>query len=174
MKASPSGGEITPLIISPIWGGELQTWVRGAGIDIPISANNESFPLGSEGGLGKEDGRGEWEKGDRRGEAKREVGLLLHSHTHRLHWKPLLLSFFFYWTAEDGEYPNSLTEVSTCDGFYTTHSGTLKTTQNLRKRVPEGRRLEEKFSKNHKTIQVGQNKHCTRFHTDILFIQPSS
>lgn len=31
---------------------ELQTWVRGAGIDIPISTNNESFPLGSAGGGG--------------------------------------------------------------------------------------------------------------------------
>lgn len=61
------------------------------------------------------------------------MGLLLHSHTHRLHWKPLLLSFF-YWTAEDGEYPNPLTEVSTRDGFYAAHTGSLKTTQNLRKK----------------------------------------
>lgn len=44
-------------------GEELQTWVRGAGIDSPISANNESFPLGSEGGLGRETG----EESGRRG-----------------------------------------------------------------------------------------------------------
>lgn len=42
-KALQCGGEITTLIISPIKWGELQTWVRGAGIDIPISANNESL-----------------------------------------------------------------------------------------------------------------------------------
>lgn len=50
IKALPCREEITPLIISLIKLGELQTWVRGAEIDIPISANNESlsFPLPSQ------------------------------------------------------------------------------------------------------------------------------
>lgn len=56
------------------------------GIDIPISANNESFPLESEGGLGRKAGEESGRRGPDAG--RREVGLLLHNHPHGLHWKP--------------------------------------------------------------------------------------
>lgn len=65
MKAPPNGGEITTNTnhFTNVNGGERQTWVRGAGIDIPISANNESFPFRSEvkGEQGKEpENRRKW------------------------------------------------------------------------------------------------------------------
>lgn len=49
-------------------GGEknIQTWVRSAGIDIPISANNESFPLGSQAGLGRKQRAGDGDEGEGR------------------------------------------------------------------------------------------------------------
>lgn len=50
LKASPNAGAITTNTnhFPNKNGRERQTWVRGARIDIPISVNNESFPLRSE------------------------------------------------------------------------------------------------------------------------------
>lgn len=147
MKASPSGGEITPLIISPIWGGELQTWVRGAGIDIPISANNESFPLGSEGGLGKEDGRGEWEKGDRRGEERRERWGCCFTATHIDCTGNL--SFFLFSTGLQrmGNIPIHWLKLAHMTASTRPTPAALKPHKTSEKKAPTGRRLEEKFPK---------------------------
>lgn len=73
IKAPPNGGEITTNTnhFPNKNGRERQTWVRGDGIDIPISANNESFPLRSEErGCREKDQRmgekGGWMMGERR------------------------------------------------------------------------------------------------------------
>lgn len=86
MKAWWSVGDITPLIISHNMTEErgeenIQTWVRGIRIDILISANNESFPLGSQGELGRN--TGEDRKGWK-GKIERGRRFLPHSHTHSL------------------------------------------------------------------------------------------
>lgn len=63
----------------------------------------KAFILDQKGGGVREEDRRRGEPEKRGIDAgKKEVGLVLHNHTHSLHLKPLIL--YFYWTAEDGEY----------------------------------------------------------------------
>lgn len=83
IKALPNGGEITTNTnhFPNKNGRERQTWVRGVRIDIPISANNESFPLRSEevcvcvgGGVGKGPEKGRKGGMDERGKEEGGTG----------------------------------------------------------------------------------------------------